>query len=292
MKNLLMIIILLFVYANISAQDVIYKRNGKQINCKVIEIGTAEVKYTTDTTQKLIYVVEKDQLIKIVFENGNVENFVLNIKDLENYAGQKTAAIKFDFFGPLVGYTQISYEKNMGVGKSYELTLGIIGLGKTSRIHGLYDLNFQPIEKRTNQFGLFVAAGYKFNKLPDFLFGRTRFTHLMQGSYVKPTIYLGNYSENRISYKNNTNVIERPKTTFAALQVEFGKQWVMGDAFVLDTYWGLGYGIDNKKYNGDFMFDDNSTAYHYVSSRLGRSPGVSFTFGVKMGLLLKSGNKK
>ncbi|MBD0286957.1 MAG: hypothetical protein ICV79_16240, partial [Flavisolibacter sp.] len=119
-----------------------------------------------------------------------------------------------------------------------------------------------------------------------FLFGRTRFTHLMQGTSAKPIAYLGRYGENRIVYKaNNQYVVERQKVAFGALQVELGKQWVFGDKFVIDGYWGLGYGFDNKK-NGDGYYD-NTAAYNYINARLGRSPGFSTTFGIKLGLLIK-----
>ena len=135
------------------------------------------------------------------------------------------------------------------------------------------------------------AMGYKFNKLPDFLFGRSRFTHIMQGAYAKPILYVGNYSENRIAYKgNNQTVTERRNTTFGALQVELGKQWVFSDKFLLDLYWGLGYGFDNKKgdnYNNGYN-EDNGSAYNYANARLGTSPGISTTFGVKLGWLLKN----
>ncbi|MGI8635651.1 MAG: hypothetical protein ACR2KZ_09635, partial [Segetibacter sp.] len=140
--------------------------------------------------------------------------------------------------------------------------------------------------KNKNQFGVFVAGGYKFSKLPDFLFGRTRFTHVMQGSYAKPVVYIGNYSENRIIYKgNNQYVAERRNTTFGALQVELGKQWIFGEKFLIDAYWGLGYGFDNKKDGGQYNGDP---VYNYANARFGKSPGLSTTFAIKLGLLLSS----
>jgi hypothetical protein len=255
------------------------------VKAKVLEIGTEEVKYRLpDTTETLIYVLEKDRISKIEFENGRVEKFTVNLKDPEQYADQRRHGLKINFIGPLLGYTQVTYEKSQGVGKGYEVGLSIIGAGKNQRLE-YYDNSIQTT--RRNQFGLAGSFGYKFSKLPDFLFGKTRFTHLMQGSYARPVVYLGNYSENVLMFKDNgQTVIDRRNITFGALQIELGKQWVFGDRMLLDTYWGFGYGFDDKKKISDYFYDDN-TAYNYVNQRLGESPGFSLTGGIRLGLLLK-----
>lgn len=285
MKKIIFSLFTLFlVMGTLQAQDKIYRKNGKIISATIIEIGSSEIKYKNAGEENSpVYVLERDRINKIVYENGKVESFIPNLRDPEQYAEQLHKAIKIDFLGPLLGYSQISFEKSTGVGKGYELTLGIIGAGKNQVLDYYY--SSLRLEKR-NQFGISLAAGYKFSKLPDFLFGRTRFTHLMQGGYAKPIIYLGNYSENRVAYKaNNQYVVERQNIFFGALQIELGKQWVFGDKFLIDTYWGFGYGFDNKKSDG--FYNDNTSAYNYINARLGRSPGFSTTFAIKLGLLIK-----
>lgn len=285
MKKIIFSLFTLFlVMGTLQAQDKIYRKNGKIISATIIEIGSSEIKYKNAGEENSpVYVLERDRINKIVYENGKVERFTPNLRDPEQYAEQLHKAIKIDFLGPLLGYSQISFEKSTGVGKGYELTLGIIGAGKNQVLDYYY--SSLRLEKR-NQFGISLAAGYKFSKLPDFLFGRTRFTHLMQGGYAKPIIYLGNYSENRVAYKaNNQYLVERQNIFFGALQIELGKQWVFGDKFLIDTYWGFGYGFDNKKSDG--FYNDNTSAYNYINARLGRSPGFSTTFAIKLGLLIK-----
>jgi hypothetical protein len=287
MKYFLVLLTGIFFTTLAYSQDVIIKRNGNQIKGKVVEVGTTEIKYKLpDNVDGPLYAVDKNSISKIIYENGRVENLVNDIKDPENYAGQLKRAIKFDFLGPLIGYSQFSYEQNKGVGKSYEVSFGIIGLGKSSQL-GYYDSTMHNVKRK--QFGLFASAGYKFNKWPDFLFGRTRFSHIMQGAYAKPVFYLGNYSENQIVYKgsNYNYVAERQNITFAALQIEFGKQWVFGDKFLMDIYWGLGYGFDNKNKQNYSYYEDNTSAFNYVNARIGKSPGFSTTFGIKAGLLIK-----
>jgi hypothetical protein len=286
MRKILFFLLAIFLLnTTLKAQDKIYRKNGQVLKVKVLEVSSTEIKYKIFGDENgPVYILEKDRIKKIEYENGKIEKPVLDLKDPEQYAEQFKKAIKIDFLGPLIGYSQIAYEKSTGVGKSYELTLGIIGAGKNQILEYW---NNQIYETRKNQFGIAVGAGYKFNKLPDFLFGKTRFTHLMQGAYAKPVFYAGNYSENRVAYKaNNQYVVERQNITFGALEVELGKQWVFGDKFLVDLYFGLGWGADNKKRDG-YLYEGDAVAYNYINTRAGRSPGLSTSFGLKLGWLLK-----
>ena len=272
------------------SQDKIYRNNGKIVEAKIIEIGSSEIKYREFNNQDgPIYVLETDRIKKIVFQNGKEQKFEDNLKDPERYAGQLSKAIKVNFLSALYGYMEVGYEKSKGVNKSYELSFGIIGAGKAGILE--YSNN-QLGEVKRSPFGAFVSAGYKFGKLPDFiLFGKSKSTHIMQGTYVKPIVYLGNYKENRIIYKgNNSYEVGKQNVSFGALQIELGRQWVLGEKLLLDIYNGFGYGFDNKKdsyeYSNSF-YGDNTSAFNYVNARAGKSPGLSFTFGLKLGWLLK-----
>lgn len=288
MKLILFFLLSFFAVFAATAQDKIFRKNGQIVKAKIIEVGTSEIKYKLpDNPESPVYVLEKERISRIQYENGTVEKMTADLRDPEQYEGQLRKAIKVDFLGPLLGYSQVTFEKSTGIGKSYELSLGIIGAGKSAGLDYNYNSNNLQ-EQKKNQFGVFVAAGYKFSKLPDFLFGRTRFMHVMQGAYAKPVVYLGNYAENVMTYKANQQyVVERKKITFGALQVELGKQWVFGDKFLIDTYWGFGYGFDNKNSENRYSYDNDNSAYNYANARLGRSPGFSTTFGVKLGLLIK-----
>ena len=219
--RILCFIATLFLFTAVHAQDKIYRKNGKVVQAKVLEVGTSEIKYRIfGDDNGPIYVLETDKIKKVDFQNGTSQKFTVNIKDPEYYEGQLKKALKLNFLGPLYGFTQISYEKNLAVGRSYEASFTIIGAGKSERL----EYNNSTIGSvRRNQFGFAGSFGYKFNKWPDFLFGRTRLTHLMQGAYVKPVAYVGNYSENRVVYKQNyQQVVDRPNITFGALQIVLG----------------------------------------------------------------------
>lgn len=298
MRKLLLFTILFSCISLLAkSQDRIYRNNGKVIEAKVIEVGSSEIKYKEyNNPNGPVYVLETDRISKIVYENGKEEKFHENLRDPERYAGQRKTAIKINFLSALYGYSEISFEKSTGVGKGFEVSFGIIGAGKGGVLDYTFPTTFSEVKR--DPFGFFISGGFKFSKLPDFLFfGKTRFSHLMQGTYAKPVIYFGAYKENQIQEKgNNSFVVGKQNVTFGALQIELGKQWVLGENFVLNTYSGIGIGFDNKedgiKYinSGNYYYFEDYSAFNYVNARAGKSPGLSATWGIKMGWLL--GNKK
>ena len=56
-----------------------------------------------------------------------------------------------------------------------------------------------------------------------------------------------------------------------------GKQYVFNDIFLLDMYFGLGYGFS----------DNDDTAYHYGFSGGNSDSALTVTGGLKIGVLLK-----
>ena len=122
--------------------------------------------------------------------------------------------------------------------------------------------------------------------------------HAVRNKYfVCQCIYAGHYKENIVVQKGSSNnPFEKAKqnVTFGALQIEVGRQWVFGDKFILDIYEGLGYAVDNKEenyqpygYNTNNTYYQETAAYNYGNFRLGKSPSLSFTIGLRIGLLVK-----
>jgi hypothetical protein len=283
------IFFLLLTFLSISiisqAQDKIYRKNGQIIKCKVFEVGTEEVKYkVTGNDDGPLYAIEIDKLIKIEYGNGKVDTFAPDFKNPEYYVGQRTQALKVNFLSPLAGFTQITYEKSRGVGKSYELGFAVIGAGNNQRLD-YYDFNGTYRLAKRDQFGFAASAAYKFIKTPEFYSRKLRYYHIMQGSYAKPIFMIGHYGENRVIDKGTYQyVLDRQKVTFASLQVELGRQWVFGEKFLMDLSFGLGYTADNKK--GSYS-DDSYAAYNYLNARVGESPGLSASLQFKVGYLFK-----
>ncbi len=287
MKKIILFFLISLFTTQLFSQDKIYKLKGTVINAKVIEIGTDEIKYKLfENPDGPVYVVDKSTLSRIEFANGKVEKYTSSFKDPENYEGQLTKAIKFNFLSPLLGYAQFSFEKSVSPLKSYELGLGIIGAGKNYQIDNYYvNGQYQPYKR--NAFGVFVDAGYKFNKLPNFFSKGTRMTHVMQGTYIKPTATLGFYKDNALSYKTGNPVIENRHNIFGTIILNFGRQWVFGEKFLVDLYYGIGYAFDNTKNDNSNNYYSDNLYNHFVIQKAGSGANLGFSGGVKIGLLIK-----
>ncbi|MGZ5246019.1 MAG: hypothetical protein ACXWV5_03000 [Flavitalea sp.] len=282
MRYVLFLLCLFFVSSGLIAQDKIYKKGGEVIKARVIEIGVDEIKYKVFENQDgPVYVIDKDRILKVEFENGKTESYQNALNDPAVYIDQKKKIIKVGFLSPLSGYLPITYEQNIAPGRSFELTAGIIGLGKNEVIR--YNFNGSLENIRRNQGGLSLGAGYKFYKLPTFFNRGVRMSHVMQGFYVRPQFTTGIYSENATAYKNNQEVMEKRTVWFGGLTVDIGQQWVFADRFAIDLFIGLGYGFDNIKKDDTFY---NYAEDHFPVKLLGDN-GLGFTSGFKIGWLLK-----
>ncbi len=300
MKKLLVTVAMLVVFFWVKAQDKIVQTNGAIIKCKIVEVGTSEIKYIpSDNPTGPSYSIAREKVAKIEFDGGKKEEVngkSNDWKDEELYRGQLKKAIKINLFSPLYGSTDITFEKTNKVGNSFEITFGIIGAGKSDIITNYYYNGTTTIteEVKKSQFGFFASYGHKFIKQPNFTYGASKLTHVLQGKYIRPVFYLGNYSENVMAYKGGTTSYytkDRQNVTFAAVQLEFGKQWIFNNKVLLDSYFGIGYAADNKKQNYyDAQYSNGSdagSAFNYAVARTGKSPGLAFSFGIKIGLLIK-----
>lgn len=76
MKKFILILMSLFLFTAVNAQDVIFKKNGDEINAKVEEVGVYEVKYKKfDNQDGPLYTLLKTEIFMIKFANGTKEVF-------------------------------------------------------------------------------------------------------------------------------------------------------------------------------------------------------------------------
>ena len=290
MRTCLILFAFLVGSLTLQAQDRIHKKDGQIISAKVTEVGVDEVKYllNEDPTGP-VYVIEKIRLIKIVFANGRVETYHQQLKDPSLYADQKKSALKLNFLSPLFGHTLLTYEKSQAPGRSLEMSLSLIGLGKGISFDDYYydPVSGQSQKYRRGALGAAVGVGYKFIKTPDFLNRNIRYAHVLQGSYFKPVAYLGAYGENVIIQKNTSIEKDRRSVLYGTLMMEFGKQWVVADRVLLDMFFGVGYGFDNIKDDGSYQsYSDEYSAYHYTNIKIGKAPALALNTGFRIGILL------
>jgi hypothetical protein len=245
MKNLITSLLLL-LSINAISQDQIIKKNSKIINCKVTEIAADEVKYYYADNSKLIFGIDKALVEKIEFSTGEVIEIENNtFQNPEYYVNQSKHALKINFLSPLTGSTEFIYERSIKPSKSWEVALGIIGLGN----------DVQDINPR----GVYGKFAYKFMRNPDFYMQRMHYSHILKGAYFAPEIavrymafdssnYNYYYDSNGNYHSNNSE--DREKLFTLAFMLKLGKQWIFDDSFLLDIYGGVGYGFGANDYEG------------------------------------------
>lgn len=261
------------------AQDKIIKKGGETLEVKILEIGPNEIKYKIfSEPEGPIFIMDKDRILEVVFENGRIEKYVSPLKDAEFYVDQKKRAVKMNFLSPLMGYTQLAYEQNLKPGRSYEISLGIIGLGRNQELE-----YWDETAHKEDQSGFFGSFGYKFIRVPDFTTNNQKYGHILQGLYVKPEVMVGYFSNNGYNYDNNT--ILKRKTTFGAALVNLGKQWVFSDVFLIDLYGGIGYAFKNRSNDSNDYFNYNGRLYGVLTGN--EDADFAFSGGFRIGILLK-----
>ena len=133
--------------------------------------------------------------------------------------------------------------------------------------------------------GAFLKFGMKFIKSPDFYLRGMRYAHILKGAYVKPEISFGYYSKD-FEYYDYSNpyhynyVTERESIATGAFHLDIGKQWVYDDAFLVDFFFGIGYGFTTQQDNYD-------PTYQYGYMIASEVVPISFSAGLKLGFLLK-----
>lgn len=247
-------------------QDIIHKKNGKEIRANIVELGASEIKYRLfDQPDGPIYTEDKENIQKIVFREGHTEFYgAARMDDVQQFEGQNKGALKVAFLGPLLGYTSFVYERNVRPGRSWEAKATIIGLG---------------IEQEDKARGFLGTAAYKFYKKPSFYTSEMKRTHLLQGAYIKPEVFLGYNSYDEYEY-SPTDPYYQPKlvrksSAAGGLLLNLGKEWVFGDAFVLDLSVGFGYG------------SGNSTRSIYILADEGKDVGFAVTGSINIGWTIK-----
>lgn len=247
------IVLALLFALQTQAQDVLHKKNGKELRVTIVELGTGEIKYRLfDQPAGAVYVEEKENIQKIVFQDGRTEFYgTARMDDAQLFEGQKKSALKISFLGPLIGYTDLIYERNIKPGRSWEAKAVIIGLGK---------------QYEDEARGFIGTAAYKFYKKPTFYTGDMKRTHLLQGAYIKPEVFLGHSSY--LDYDEEdfvTSFFTEPEPTrkssvAGGLLLNVGKEWVFDNAFVLDLGVGFGYGTGSST-RSIYVLSDNDVGF-------------------------------
>ncbi len=94
---------LLFILLGIiqsKAQDKIYKKDGAVLEAKVTEVGSSEIKYKAFANLNgPVYTIFKGDILKIVYENGNIENYDTEISIISATDEKRAQNIFVEFLG-------------------------------------------------------------------------------------------------------------------------------------------------------------------------------------------------
>jgi hypothetical protein len=257
------------------AQDLVYLKSGPDpVSVTVVEVNSKEVKYKIAPDNALILYFPKEDVKRIEFANGMVLNFGL-VEDLD--VNKRVGSVKASFLAPVFGHTNLSYEGYINNSRSWEVTIGAIGLGK-KRLGG-------------EASGGYVKAGYKwiFKEETDPVMKPKQ---LLQGFYLKPEVTLGKYDirgyadeVKRIGYQGYTPIysyipVEDKNIGFLSMIVNLGYQVVFADGFTLDASVGLGYygAIEDGGPKG------SREEYYYSFTTLDTdNKFMAFTGGIRVG---------
>ena len=288
-KKMTVALLLMTSSIAVKAQDTLIYKNGDKRIVHVIETGLDEIKFRNmNDSSDVIRVLEKDQFKEIRLashEKIEIFNDPMSARFTEKEL-KKINAIKFDFLGPLFNYISISYERMLQPWMNIEVEAGIIGVGIVSNT-----------EKTS---GYLLRTGTKFIKKPDFKLRGQGLSHPLNGKYIKPEIIFNQYNREILEqtttlipgtwqYTYQRSIKDRRYTNLS-FNLTFGKQYFLASGFIIDTYAGVGYGlqlINGKKADPNTSeFDDGSDYFPYTNAFGGPEFPITFTFGVKMGMAL------
>lgn len=304
-KALVTCAFLLINVLNLLAQDQLFLRGKEEaIKVKVIEVGTTEIKYKTwPVVESMPVMVEnKDRIRKIILENGTIMKFAEDeFSNAANYATQRKIAVKLDPFIIPRGVISIAGEYSLKPGMSAEVGLGYIGIGnyENSELWEFDEAN-----------GFFLRAGVKFINQPSYYMKGMRYAHILKGGYIRPELVFTSYSTsssytgynyiNTPPYSIPVNYNAEFKFTGGGFFLNFGKQWVFSDVFLVDFFVGPGIAVKKAKYyeNGveqPFDFYDPSVTGLFGYTTITDQPGkaaISAQAGLKVGVLIGAKGEK
>lgn len=276
MKKWIQLFIFIFVgHGIVCAQAKLYRINpADTIDCKIKEIGEDLIRYITpEYGEDLEFSVDKNNVLKIIFQDGREMTFSHTMFGKEHYETQRKNAIKLSFLSLVYNSPTFSYERSIKPGQSMVFGLGVIGAG--------YDA---PEE---NARGVILKAGYKFMTSPSYYNRKLRYAHILKGGYVKPEITFVTYTSlvYGIDYDGyGFDYEERGRTTLCTIMITGGKQWVFNDIFLIDLFGGIGYGFGYAP--------NNENGWHYNFIGVVDHMPLAFTAGINVGILFGRGKPK
>jgi hypothetical protein len=257
-----------FCCTNAFGQDILIKRSGDTLKTKILEIGIDEIKFRHFHFQNgPIIVISKNEVKTIIYENGSTLTIIPDPYDVtpEINIRNKSHSIKADFFAPLLNHITLGYEYALKPGINLEFKVGVIGPGVR--------------ENEDNASGILFKGGIKFQKGSDFYEKGMKYTHPLKGGYIKPEFMFSQF--NRNSGSSN----DKDWYTNYAINIVFGKQFILGNLLTLDYFAGFGYGWQKSNFKSFYYYDDDFELYDYSHMYLGEKFPLTLSAGMTIGYI-------
>lgn len=269
------------------AQDSLFYANGNIIVGQVEEIGTDAVTYKTTSSGNAVRItVDKQELLGLKLKEGQMLSFAargMGAPYSAAFAGRKNA-ITVDVAAPAFNHITIGYERVLDPGLSLVVKAGYIGLQKNKDLYS---------EVYNAEGGLFTA-GLRIN-LPR---STARIlspgeAHPFAGWYLRPELLYSGWQ--RASYQSVLLAgpahyyTEERKVMYhyrsAALVLNMGRSWFLGEHITFDISGGLGYGAQwsdrAPAVNG--AYGESYDNYVFTHSFLGDIAPLVVCGGVRFG---------
>lgn len=237
-----------------------------------------------------IYTTSVENILKIKYKNGTEQLFTLDelyvTQDVKEIVKQKTA-YKFHVFDLPTGKVSLGFEQVLRTGINADFKVGMFNSNLYDAFNNsnnrYQDVSiFNPYGARFVG-GTFLRAGAKFLIGQDFNVKGMRYSHLLNGAYIRFDVYASYLKYDDIKYRVYTSpfypysnptyedrITDGQNYNFGML-ISFGKQHVLNNIITLEYYAGVGYnassysftekefGVNGPKNNG-YYYD-----YYYKS---------------------------
>ncbi|MBI5217521.1 MAG: hypothetical protein HY958_01145 [Bacteroidia bacterium] len=291
--SFIIFLLLNIFHQRLAAQDTLFKKNKETVLCKVVEISPTEIKYKAwNNLDGPNFVIYSDDVYKIRFQNGSEQIIKPDPLTLNQEAQiiDKKQNVKIGFFSPLNNSICVGYERVLKLGTNIEGKVAAIGTGYHSMIANSHDVS-----------GTYSKIGAKFLLGQDFYIKGMKYIHPLKGRYIKIELAYSYFRVKDIElhiYNNQTpytpTIIKTDALVNAgALNVIYGRQFILGNMFTLDYFIGFGYGGANLKYtnndanniNSMYKYNVDDITNYYGFSYFSDNFPLTFTAGMSLGYI-------
>ena len=236
----LIFVIVILNNINVFSQDIIVRTNNDSIKAKVVGITPDKIRFKyKNSKESPVLEIHKNNVKQIIYENGSKLTIVYNRYEVpsEMVIHEKSHVVKIDLFAPLLNHFTLGYEMKLKLGKNLEIKAALIGT------------NISTFLKHSE--GFFIKGGIKFIKLSNSYARGLKYINPIKGNYFKPELIFCQYKRD----EESKFVLH----THLAIDIIFGRQYMISKKIALDYFGGVGFGIQNTDGVDDFTY-----AYSHV----------------------------